>query len=161
MKGGNTMSLVRWNPAHELAMFPSDVLSIQREINRMFNSFFRPDQEDESLATSSWNPAVDIAEHEDQYIVKVELPGVSREDVKVTMEENQLMIRGEKKQEKESKGSNYHRLERSYGSFQRTFALPSNVKGERIEASFKDGVLNIVLPKAEEAKRKEIEVKVK
>ncbi len=155
------MSLVRWSPAQDLAAFPSDVLNIQREINRMFNSFFRRETEDESLATTAWNPAVDIAEHDDEYVVRVELPGVAKDDVKVVIQENMLAIRGEKKQEKDTKGSNYHRVERSYGTFQRSFSLPSNVKGDKIDASFKDGVLNIVLPKAEEAKRKEVEVRVK
>jgi HSP20 family protein len=155
------MSLVRWSPARDLAAFPSDVLNIQREINRMFNSFFRNETEEDSLATTGWNPAVDIAEHDDHYDVKVELPGVTKDDVKIVIQENQLTIRGEKKQEKESKGSDYHRVERSYGAFQRSFTLPSTVKGENIVATFRDGVLNLVLPKAEEAKRKEIEVKVK
>jgi HSP20 family protein len=155
------MSLVRWSPARDLAAFPSDVLNIQREINRMFNSFFRDDTEEDSLATTGWNPAVDIAENNDHYDVKVELPGVAKDDVKIVIQENLLTIRGEKKQEKESKGSNYHRVERSYGAFQRSFTLPSTVKGENIVATFRDGVLSLVLPKAEEAKRKEIEVKVK
>jgi len=155
------MSLVRWTPARDLAAFPSDVLNIQREINRMFNSFFRSDSEDDMLAAAAWNPAVDISEHDDAYVVKVELPGVVKDDVKVVIQENQLTISGEKKQEKESRGANYHRVERSYGAFQRSFALPSMLKGEKIDATFKDGVLNINIPKAEEAKRKEIEVKVK
>jgi HSP20 family protein len=108
-----------------------------------------------------WTPAVDVAEHEDAYQVKVELPGVSKDDVKITMQDNILTIRGEKKQEKESKNSNYHRVERSYGSFQRSFTLPTSVKHDKIEASYNDGILTIALPKAEEAKPKQIEVKVK
>jgi HSP20 family protein len=155
------MSIVRWTPTRDLATFPSDVLNIQREINRMFNSFFRNEPEDASLANIGWSPAVDVAEHDDEYIVKVELPGVSRDEVKIVSQENTLTIRGEKKQEKESKGSNYNRVERAYGAFQRSFTLPSTVKGDKIEATFKDGVLTVTLPKAEEAKRKEIEVKVK
>lgn len=155
------MSLVRWSPARDLATFPSDVLNIQREINRMFSSFFRSDSEDDSLGTTTWNPAVDIAEHDDEYTVKVELPGVAKDDVKIVIQENMLTIRGEKKQEKESKGANYHRVERSYGAFQRSLSLPSTVKGDKIDANFKDGLLSVVLPKAEAAKRKEIEVKVK
>lgn len=155
------MSIVRWSPARDLATFPSDVLNIQREINRMFNSFFRSEEEGDSLANAAWNPAVDIAEQDEEYVVKVELPGVSKDEVKIVVQENMLTIRGEKKQEKESKGSNYHRAERSYGAFQRSFALPSTVKGEKIEATFKDGVLSVSLPKAEEAKQREIEVKVK
>jgi HSP20 family protein len=155
------MSIVRWTPARDLAPFPSDVLNIQREINRMFNTFFRNEPGDDSLANAGWNPAVDIAEHDDAFVVKVELPGVAKDEVKIVSQENMLTIRGEKKQEKESKGSNFHRVERSYGVFQRSFTLPSTVKGEKIEATFKDGVLTVTLPKAEEAKRKEVEVKVK
>jgi HSP20 family protein len=156
------MSLIRWNPSRELTAFPTDVLNMQREINRMFDSFFRGGvQDDGSMFPSVWTPAVDVAEHDNEYVVKVELPGVSKDDVKITMHDSTLTIRGEKKQEKETKESNYHRVERSYGSFQRSFTLPSTVKSDRIEAAYKDGILTISLPKAEEAKPKQIEVKVK
>jgi HSP20 family protein len=156
------MTLVRWNPRRESAAFPSDVLSMQREINKMFDTFFRGGMMEEGdLATASWAPAVDIAEHDNEYLVKLELPGVNKDDVKITMQENILIVRGEKKQEKESKDSNYRRVERSFGSFQRSFTLPTTVKSDKIEASYKDGILSITLPKAEEAKRKQIEVKVK
>lgn len=156
------MSLVRWNPGRDLAMFPTDILNMQRGINKMFDSFFRGSaQDDGDLFPSVWTPAVDVAEHDNEYIVKVELPGVARDDVKITMQENILTIRGEKKQEKETKDSDFHRVERSYGSFQRSFTLPTHVKNDRIEASFKDGILTVNLPKAEEAKPKQIEVRVK
>ncbi len=154
------MALVRWNPSRELASFPSDIFNIQQEINRMFDNFFRGwKEEDTSLST--WAPAVDIAEQNDAYVVKVELPGVNKDDVKVTLENNVLTIRGEKKLEKEIKKEDYHRIERSYGSFNRSFTLPSTVKSDKIDASYKDGVLTITLPKAEEAKPKQIDVKVK
>lgn len=156
------MSLIRWTPARDLQTFPSDVMNMQREINRMFDSFFRgAAADDDAFVTSDWIPAVDIAEHDNEYLVKLELPGVSKDDVKITMQNNILSVRGEKKNEKDSKGSNYHRVERSYGAFQRTFALPSTVKADRIDASYSDGILTIVLPKAEEARAKQIEVKVK
>lgn len=156
------MSLVRWNPGRDLAMFPTDILNMQRGINKMFDSFFRGSaQDDGDLSPSVWTPAVDVAEHDNEYIVKVELPGVARDDVKITMQENILTIRGEKKQEKETKDSDFHRVERSYGSFQRSFTLPTHVKNDRIEASFKDGILTVNVPKAEEAKPKQIEVRVK
>jgi HSP20 family protein len=155
------MSLIRWNPG-ELATFPADILSMQREMNKMFNNFFRGGvQDDGDLIPSAWTPAVDVAEHEGEYIVKVELPGVAREDVKITMQENILTIRGEKKAEKEAHEPNFHRVERSYGSFQRSFTLPTHVKNDRIEASYRDGILTVTLPKAEDAKPKQIEVKVK
>jgi HSP20 family protein len=129
-------------------------------MNRMFDGFFRGTN-DEDCAISSWTPAVDIAEHDNEYSVKVELPGVNKDDVKLTFENNILTIRGEKKQEKETKKENYHRVERSYGSFQRSFTLPAAVKADKIDASYKDGILTVSLPKAEEAKPKQIEVKVK
>ena len=154
------MSLVRWNPARELATWPSDLFGIQREMNRMFDGFFRGTG-DEDYTLSSWTPAVDIAEHDDEYLVKVELPGVNKDDVKLTLENNILTIRGEKKQEKETKKENYHRVERSYGSFQRSFTLPAAVKADKIDASYNDGVLTVSLTKAEEEKPKQIKVKVK
>jgi len=154
------MSLVRWNPARELATWPSDLFGIQREMNRMFDGFFRGTRDEES-SLMAWTPAVDIAELDDEYVVKVELPGVNKDEVKIALESNILTIHGEKKQEKETKKENYHRVERSYGSFQRSFTLPTTVKGEKIDAFYKDGILTITLPKAEEAKPKQIEVKVK
>ena len=157
---GIRMSLVRWNPARELATWPSDLFGIQREMNKMFDGVFRGTG-DEDYSFSSWTPAVDIAEHDDEYLVKVELPGVNKDEVKLTLENNILTIRGEKKQEKETKKENYHRVERSYGSFQRSFTLPAAVKSDKIDASYKDGILKVSLPKAEEAKPKQIEVKVK
>ena len=156
------MSLIRWNPIRESATLPSDFFGIQREINRVFDNFFRGGmQDDGTLGLSMWTPAVDIAEHENDYVVNIELPGVNKDDVKITLESNILTIRGEKKQEKESKDQNLHRVERSYGAFQRSFTLPTTVKNDRIDASFKDGILTVTLPKAEEAKPKQIEVKVR
>jgi HSP20 family protein len=154
------MSLVRWNPTRELTTWPSGLFGLQREMNNMFDSFFRGSQDDD-VAFAAWSPAVDIAEHDNDYVVKVELPGVNKDEVKITLESNILSIRGEKKQEKETKKENYHRVERSYGSFQRSFTLPTTVKNENIEAQYKDGILTVTLPKAEEAKPKQIEVKVK
>lgn len=156
------MSLIRWSPKRELAAWPSELSNVQREINRLFDNFFHGDvQADESFFSSVWTPAVDIAEQDDQYIVKVELPGVHKDDVKITLESNILTIRGEKKQEKEITEDNYHRVERSYGSFQRSFTLPTTVKADKIDAGVKDGILTVSLPKVEEAKPKQIEVKVK
>jgi HSP20 family protein len=135
---------------------------MQREINRLFEDVFRGGmQAEENTGKSFWTPAVDIAEQQNEYVVKMELPGVNREDVKITLESNVLTIRGEKKQEKDTKEGSYHRVERSYGSFQRSFTLPTTVKSDKIDALYKDGILTVTLPKAEEAKPKQIEVKVK
>jgi len=154
------MSLIRWNPTRDLATFPSDIFTMQREMNKMFDNFFRGGDEP-GLLSSTWMPAVDVAEEDNEYVVKIELPGVNKEDVKITLESNILTIRGEKKAEKETKDKNYHRMERSYGSFQRSFTLPTSVKNDKIDAEYRDGILSITLPKAEEAKPKQIEVKVK
>jgi len=155
------MSLIRWNPERELTPFPSDIVNIQRGINRMFDSFFSGTGWDEEIGTSVWSPAVDIAENENEYVVKMELPGLGKDDVKITTQENILTVRGEKKKEKEAKGSSFHRIERSYGEFQRSFTLPGTIKHEEIAATFKDGILTITMPKEELAKAKAIEVKVR
>jgi HSP20 family protein len=155
------MSLIRWNPTRDLVSFPSEISNLQREMNRMFDSFFRSGADEPGLLNGNWMPPVDVVEEENEYIVKVELPGVNKDDVKITLESNILTIRGEKKDEKEIKEKNYHRMERSYGSFQRSFTLPTTVKNDKIDASYKDGVLVVTLPKAEESKPKQIEVKVK
>ncbi len=156
------MAIVRWNPIRDLTSWSADFSNMQREINRMFDAVLRGGMVDDStFGPSIWTPAVDITEKDDEYLVKVELPGVEKNDVQITLESNILTVKGEKKQEKEEKGENYHRMERSYGSFQRSFTLPTTVKSDKIDASFKDGVLSIRLPKSEEAKPKLIEVKVK
>ncbi len=155
------MTLVRWKPVHELPAFPSDVLGIQKEINRMFENFFRGGVDDTDLMATGWKPAVDIAETADEYVAKVELPGIEKNDIKITMENNILTIRGEKSQENKEKDVNFHRVERFYGSFQRSFELPGNVRNDKIDAEYKDGILSIRLPKAEEAKAKQIDVKVR
>ncbi len=146
------MSIVRWAP-REKSVF-HDLMNMQSEMNRLFTNFWN----DEPSITN-WSPSVDIAEGKDEFTVKVELPGIDKKDVKVTVQDNVLMIQGEKKQESETKEKNYHRVERSFGSFARSFRLPSLVKADKIEAQYKDGILSITLPKSEEAKAKEIEVK--
>lgn len=150
------MTLMRWNPIRDLA---TEIFDLQKEINRMFDRFFRG-FEDEEIRVVSWSPRVDISETNDEYIVRAEIPGVSKDDVKITIKDDILTISGEKKQEKETKGENFHRVERVYGSFSRSFVLPGSVKVDKVEAKFKDGVLTIKLPKVEEAKPKEIEIKV-
>lgn len=152
------MSIIRWNPGRELMAFPSDFLEMEHKFNRMFGNLFQDfGIHDRSL----WNPAVDVEEKDQEYVVRVELPGITKDDVQITARENTLTIRGEKKQASEKKDSNYYRSERSYGSFERSFALPGGLKIDRIDASFKDGILEVTVPKAEEAKPKSIEVKVR
>lgn len=155
------MALTRWIPTSD---FASDLFDMQRDMNRMFDTFFRGGMQDEGNlfpTRSGWTPAIDIAEYDREYHVRVELPGVSKNDVKITMQGNILTIRGEKKQPEENKDVNLHRSERWFGTFQRSFTLPTTVRSEKIEASYENGILTIVCPKAEEAIPKAIDVKVK
>jgi Molecular chaperone (small heat shock protein) len=154
------MAIVRWKPERELETWSPfrDLMNIQREIGRVFDSLFS--DVDGGRMTMEWSPRVDVLENNDSYILRAELPGVNKNDVKITLRDNILTIKGEKKQEKEEKDVNFHRTERMYGSFERSFTLPSGVKNDKIDATYKDGVLTITLPKVEEAKPKEIEVKV-
>lgn len=148
------MYLSRWNPAR-------DLVGIADEMNRLVDTVFRGDTREISLFKGVWSPAVDISEDKDNFYLQVELPGMKRNDVKVRYEEGLLTITGEKKSEKEEKDVNYHRVERSYGKFERSFRVPNRIISEKINADFSDGVLTITLPKAEEIKPKEIEVKIK
>ena len=153
------MSIIRWNPSREL-------LSMEREFNKLFNSFgkrFGSGESDSSdeYENAVWMPLTDIKEDRDNFYVLLDLPGISKDDVRVGYNDGQLTISGERKQEKESKESKYHRVERVFGRYYRTFTLPQKVKEDRIEAEFKDGQLTITVPKAEEAKPKELEIKIK
>ncbi|MFA6456116.1 MAG: Hsp20/alpha crystallin family protein [Bacteroidota bacterium] len=162
------MSLIKRNPSQAATRwsreFPTfrGLQSLQYDMNRIFDEFFRGDiLANDELFGRDWNPAVDIIENNDNYVLKAELPGMIKDDVKITLENNVLTIRGEKKQETEKKEENYHRVERSYGSFERSFTIPGSIKVNDIDAQYKDGVLTLTLPKAEEAKPKMIDVKVK
>jgi HSP20 family protein len=158
------MAIIRWSPVRDLTPWSSDFASdfsqLHREMNRMLDTFLRGGVVDDGSFGNFWSPAVDIREDKDAYFVEVELPGLTKDEVKITMENNILTIQGEKKQEKEEKRRDYHRSERVYGSFQRSFTLPSSVKNDKIEAQYKNGILTVTLPKVEEAKPKAIEVKV-
>lgn len=151
------MSLVRWRPAQNL--FPQ-LWDVQNEVNRVFDGLWGRTSTDEGELRGMWSPAVDIAEGKEELVVSADLPGVNREDIKVHVENNVLTFSGERKQEKKEDGSNYHRLERSYGFFSRSFTLPATVQADRIKASYKDGVLRLALPKIEEAKPRQIKVEV-
>lgn len=134
----------------------------ERRLNRLFgeNFGFMPEGE-ENFSLATWAPACDIFETENEIVVKAELPEVKREDVKVSIEDNVLTVRGERKFEGETKRENYHRVERSYGEFMRSFTLPNYVDAGKVTADFKDGMLNVTLPKRAESKPKQIEVNVK
>ncbi|MGE3979054.1 MAG: Hsp20/alpha crystallin family protein [Nitrospira sp.] len=148
------MALVRWDPFRELE-------EVSDRLNRMFaRPATRSSNGKETMIVADWTPSVDISETESEYQIKAEIPDVKKEDVKVTLEDGVLTIQGERKHEKEEKGKKYHRIERSYGSFVRTFSLPDVIDDDKVKAEFKDGVLNLHLPKSEKAKPKAIEVKV-
>jgi len=128
------------------------------DLNRVFSDFF--DETAESVVTK-FNPAVDLVDTRDALQVKVELPGVKKENVEISLKDDLLTVKGEKKEEKEEKGENRYYVERSYGTFARTLTLPSLVKSDQVKATFEDGILEITLPKAEEEKAREVKVEVK
>ena len=141
------MSLVRWNPTRNL-------ISISDEIDRFFNDFGLNLRESDTV----WRPSVDLSETENTYEVKAEMPGMKKEDIKVEVKENVLILTGEKKHETKDDKKNFHRLERVYGKFQRSFRLPREVKSEEIKAKYRNGVLTVEIPKTEEMKPKEVSV---
>jgi HSP20 family protein len=146
-------TLIRW-PIREIS-------SVQDEMNRVFGDLFgRRLLTEEAGKGVVRQPPVDIVEQPDRYVVHVELPGMKLEDIKITLEDNQLVIRGEKTRTEEQQNAAYHRLERVYGTFERSFTLTHAVKSDKIEATYRDGVLEVTVPKAEEAKAREIPIKV-
>ncbi len=147
------MTLVRWDPFRELE-------DMSERLNRVFTRPALRAAGKEALTVADWMPTVDISESDGEYLIKAELPEVKKEDVKVTVENGVLTLQGERRQEKEEKGKKYHRVERSYGSFIRSFTLPESVDEAGVRAEYKDGVLNLHLPKSEKVKPKAIDVKV-
>lgn len=150
------MPMVRWEPFH-------NVMSVQDRMNRIFDEAFRGQRggaEDDWALGGNWAPPVDIFEHEGNIVLRAELPGVSPEDVDIRVENNVLSLRGERKFDSEVKREDFHRVERAYGSFSRSFTLPNVVDTEKIQAEYKDGVLQVTLPQKEEAKPKQISIAV-
>lgn len=148
------MNLVKWDPFRELE-------DVSNRLNRIFGqSLARSESGQNMLAVADWAPFVDISETDSAYLIKGEIPGVKKEDVKVTIQDGMLTIQGERKQEKEEKGKKFHRIECSYGSFARSFRVPSDADENSVKAEFKDGMLNITLAKSEKAKPKSINVSV-
>jgi HSP20 family protein len=150
-------ALTRWNPFREME-------DVQRRMSSLFDwSPFRRSSlttDQESISVSEWAPLVDIVENDKEYLIKVELPEVRKDDVKVTVEEGTLIIAGERKAEKEEKGRRFHRVERYHGRFERSFTVPDDAESSNVKAEFKDGVLRVHLAKSEKARPKQIEVKV-
>ncbi|RFC48747.1 MAG: HSP20 family protein [Verrucomicrobia bacterium] len=135
---------------------------MERDMEKLFGRqlLLSGSDEEETMAAVQWAPAVDVSEDDKEYLVKAELPELKKEDVKINVENHTLTISGERRAEKEEKGKRYHRIERSFGSFQRRFAIPEGIDSSKVAAEFKDGLLLVHLPKDEKAKPKAIEVKV-
>jgi len=148
-------TLTRWDPFKE-------VEDLQNRLSTLFGRapVRQKNGAEESITVAEWAPLVDITEDDTEYLIKAELPEVKKDDVKVAVDNGVLAISGERKLEKEEKDKKYHRVERSYGSFVRTFIVPDDADAEKVNAEFKDGVLKVHLPKSEKAKPKQIEVKV-
>jgi HSP20 family protein len=151
------MALIKWDPFN-------DLISIQDKMNKLFEDTMSRGgslRGDEDLQMTQWAPPVDIYETENEIILKAELPEVDKKNVTINIENNILTLAGTREFEKETKKENYHRVERSYGSFKRSFTLPATIDQEKIDASFSNGVLKITMIKKEESKPKQIEIKTK
>jgi HSP20 family protein len=140
------MSLIRWDPFREFNMLPA----------RFGGSLGKGWEA--AMSTTAWNPSVDVFENENEVIFKAELPGLNAKDIELSLENNILTLKGERRFEKETKEENYHRIERAYGTFCRSFTLPTAVTADKVTAEYKDGVLKIILPKKEETKPKPIKI---
>jgi HSP20 family protein len=149
------MAIMRWRPLR-------DIVSIQDEMNQLFDGFFgeRVPRRWLKAEEGLWTPNVDVSETKDEIVVTAEMPGMKKEDITLSVQENVLTLSGEKKSEEEKKDANFYRLERSFGSFCRSFTLPTPVEADKIKASFKDGILKVTLPKSEKVKPQEIPINI-
>lgn len=146
------MNIVRYDPFRDLR-------SLQNEVNRLFSSTFTRGGSDEQMFGGAWTPSVDIFENKDNIVLEAELPGMRPDEVNISIENNVLTISGERRFEKKNEDDNFHRVERGYGSFTRSFTLPPTVSSENATAEFKNGVLHLTLMKREEAKPHRIKIK--
>lgn len=145
------MAIIRWDPFR-------DLVTLREKMNRLFEEAYSARGEERNLVSSSWTPSVDIYETENQLVLSVEVPGIKDEDIEIKIEDSTLSLRGERKFEKETKEENYHRIERAYGSFYRSFSLPPYIDQDKIEAEHENGVLKITMPKKHEAKPRQVKV---
>jgi len=148
------MSIIRWTPRRN----GNEVTSLRSELDRLFEGFYTPGSFSRDL--SSLSPAVDVEETPDAYVFRADLPGVTSKDVKVTVSGDTLTLRGERKREEQKSEGSLHRFERQYGAFERTFTLGTPVRPDQVKATTRDGVLEIRVPKADEARAREVEVQV-
>jgi len=150
------MAIMRWRPLR-------DIVSIQDEMNQLFDDFFgRTPKRWSAFGPEEglWTPNVDVSETKDEIVVTAEMPGMKKEDIKLSVQDNVITLSGEKKSEEEKKDANFYRLERNFGSFCRSFTLPTPVEADKVKASFKDGILKVTLPKSEKVKPKEIPINI-
>ncbi|HXH50472.1 MAG TPA: Hsp20/alpha crystallin family protein [Terriglobia bacterium] len=148
------MSIIRWEPFR-------DLVSTQDHFNQLFNdTFARAFGDQQEASPGAWIPPVDIYETGDSLVLKAELPGINTDDVEIRVEDSTLYLKGERKFEKEAKEENLHRVERSYGTFTRSFALPNTIDADKVKAEYENGILTLTLPKREEAKPRTIKIDV-
>lgn len=154
-------SLTRWEPTTRWNPF-KELEEMEKRLSTLFGrpSVSTGGDKKEAISVAEWSPLVDISEDEKEYVIKAEVPEMKKEEIKITVHDDVLSISGERKYEKEDKGKKYHRVERAYGSFMRSFTLPEDADGSKVNAEYKDGILKVHLPKSEKAKPKAIEVKV-
>ena len=155
-------ALTRWEPVFTRWTPRKELEEMEKRLSTIFgrSPMNTEGEKKEAIAVTEWSPLVDITEDDKEYVVKAEIPEMKKEDIKINVHDDVLTVSGERKYEKEEKGKKFHRVERAYGSFMRSFALPENADGSKISAEYKDGVLKVHLPKSEQAKKKAIEVKI-
>ena len=145
------MNIIRWDPLRDLT-------TLRERMNRLFEEAYTSRGEEKDLVSSKWNPSVDIYEKENAIVLKAELPGIDENDIELKIEDSTLTLKGDRKFEKETKEENYHRIERSYGSFYRSFTLPRNIDQDKIKAESENGILKVTLPKKAELKPKKVKI---
>ena len=145
------MAIIRWDPFR-------DLVTLREKMNRLFEEAFTSRGEEKDLVASTWTPSVDIYETENALILTAELPSLEEKDIEIKIEDNTLTLKGERNLEKETKEENYHRIERSYGSFYRSFTLPRNIDQDKIHAESGTGILKITMPKKPELKPKKVKI---
>lgn len=145
------MAIIRWDPFR-------DFVTLRDRMNRLFDETVTQRGEDKDLMSTAWSPSCDIFETENELVLNAEVPGIDEDDIEVKIEDNTLTIQGERKLEKETKEENYHRVERSYGSFYRSFSLPHYINQENIKAEHDNGVLKVHMPKKPELKPRSVKI---
>lgn len=145
------MAVIRWDPFR-------DLMTLREKMNRLFEDTFTTRGEEKELISGKWTPSVDIYESENALVLSAELPGIEEDDIEIKIENNTLTLKGERKFEKETKEENYHRVERAYGSFSRSFTLPHYIDHDKIKAEHENGVLKITMPKKPELKPRKVKI---